>query len=250
MKRAHTYIMVAFILVFIILISMYTRHSTLSSEQYWVSRNRIVHAGLITLLDKTMSAFEKAGITSFLTGGSVLGALRHGDLIPWDDDIDLGVYHEPGGDIDLIKRIKQIYVGCDDISCSDMYTEDVFFGLKIHHRTMNVFLDIFLYTDYKADKVFYTSKKARATWPLDWLMKDEVNHLDTAVIHGKHYPCPSNTINVVKRWYGRYCLETPRLTHLHLANWVDKCTVEFFSFMGHNKISTNKKRGVHANCGV
>lgn len=35
--------------------------------------------------------FDKEGIRYFLSWGSLLGALRHGDFIPWDDDLDLSV---------------------------------------------------------------------------------------------------------------------------------------------------------------
>lgn len=34
---------------------------------------------------------EENGIDYFLIAGSALGAMRHGDMIPWDDDIDLGM---------------------------------------------------------------------------------------------------------------------------------------------------------------
>ncbi|NXS12245.1 FKRP protein, partial [Neodrepanis coruscans] len=37
---------------------------------------------------------EKAGVRYWLEGGSLLGAVRSGDIIPWDYDVDLGIYRE------------------------------------------------------------------------------------------------------------------------------------------------------------
>ncbi|NXV71684.1 FKRP protein, partial [Atlantisia rogersi] len=40
---------------------------------------------------------EAAGIRYWLEGGSLLGAVRLGDIIPWDYDVDLGIYREDIG---------------------------------------------------------------------------------------------------------------------------------------------------------
>ncbi|NXT79913.1 FKRP protein, partial [Zapornia atra] len=44
-----------------------------------------------------VSILEAAGIRYWLEGGSLLGAVRSGDIIPWDYDVDLGLYREDLG---------------------------------------------------------------------------------------------------------------------------------------------------------
>ncbi|NWT49411.1 FKRP protein, partial [Chroicocephalus maculipennis] len=44
-----------------------------------------------------VGALEAAGVRYWLEGGSLLGAARLGDIIPWDYDVDLGIYQEDMG---------------------------------------------------------------------------------------------------------------------------------------------------------
>lgn len=49
---------------------------------------------LYQMLKDTVEIFERAGIRYSASSGTVLGMVRHGGLIPWDDDADLVVLHE------------------------------------------------------------------------------------------------------------------------------------------------------------
>lgn len=52
----------------------------------------IEHKILYQLLDEVTSILKQHNIPYYLIGGSAIGAVRDHQIIPWDDDIDLGLY--------------------------------------------------------------------------------------------------------------------------------------------------------------
>lgn len=55
-----------------------------------------------------INILESSGVRYWLEGGSLLGAVRHQDIIPWDYDVDLGIYLE---DIPNCEHLKNLDSG-------------------------------------------------------------------------------------------------------------------------------------------
>lgn len=57
---------------------------------------------LLSLLDKFVAVCDENHLQYYLAGGSVIGAVRHKGLIPWDDDIDV---HMPRADYEKLQTL-------------------------------------------------------------------------------------------------------------------------------------------------
>lgn len=52
-----------------------------------------------------INVLETSGVRYWLEGGTLLGAIRHQDIIPWDYDVDLGIYLEDIPNCDHLKNL-------------------------------------------------------------------------------------------------------------------------------------------------
>lgn len=75
----------------------------------------ILQKKLKEMLEDIDEFFKENEIKYFLIGGSVLGAIRHKGFIPWDDDIDIGLYREDFEKFECLikkKSLKKIKYSC------------------------------------------------------------------------------------------------------------------------------------------
>ncbi|MGL4865081.1 MAG: LicD family protein [Cetobacterium sp.] len=59
-----------------------------------MSELKMLQEKLYIMLIELDKIFKENNITYYLIGGSALGAVRHQGFIPWDDDIDIGIFRK------------------------------------------------------------------------------------------------------------------------------------------------------------
>lgn len=96
-------------------------------EQEQLRRLQLRELSALKDIDKVC---KQLGVTYFLYGGSVIGAVRHNGFIPWDDDIDIAMYRE---DYDKFAAGAQALLGdAYSIETYDINTEHHLCFIKLY----------------------------------------------------------------------------------------------------------------------
>ena len=106
--------------------------------------NKKLHNVLLEILDEFVRICNENNLNYFLTGGTLLGAVRHKGFIPWDDDIDLAM---PRKDYELFLDI------CELIPTTNYYV----LSYRSKEKAGNYCKHIARFC--KSDSVFAESKK-------------------------------------------------------------------------------------------
>lgn len=123
---------------------------------------------LYQLMKDVHEVCEKHSLLYWIDSGTLLGAVRHQGIIPWDGDIDIGIRFEDGF------RFQQLIPEFEKLGYE---VEEAYFGFKIYlienkeDRLRNICCDIFTFAN-DAEKVFYYSPGAYKRWPFYIMEKD------------------------------------------------------------------------------
>ena len=149
---------------------------------------------LYQMLKVIDQVFTEEGVTFWADGGTLLGAIRHGGIIPWDDDIDLAIMDSDKQKI-LLSQEKFQKWGFDLVESNG--------NLRLFGYNPYAIVDIFLFSrDLLPGRILLTMPDARASWPGDWWFEEDLTEITRVPFGPITVPIPKQALRNALSQYG------------------------------------------------
>lgn len=164
-------------------------------------------AGLRQTARHVFTHLDEAGVRYWLEGGSLLGAMRAADILPWDYDVDIGVFREDIDRCPLLARARIQPVVDDGGFVWEKAGEGDFFRVQFSHIN-HLHVDIFPFYQRNStmtkDTWFATHKQDRE-FPEHFL-----HPMASIEFIGQKVPAPNNIRDFLEFKFGKGVIENPQ----------------------------------------
>ena len=211
--------------------SVQKRTKQMSSIQFWQQKYGERQVKSKETLKTVTNLLQEDQLCVFLDGGSMLGAVRHQNMIPWDDDIDIGVLIQPHHQFKSIQhRIRRLLRGVPHA-----VVVPIAFGviLLVFTGTMVINIDIFIYSHCADDpaKLKYGHPTHRlCDFGRDkyFFYVDELSHTIPCQFGDQVFQIPHGYESYITRSYSSNALTEGKVTKLHILG---NSPIDFIAFV-------------------
>jgi SAM-dependent methyltransferase len=178
-------------------------------------------APLLDAVEEVLGALKKLGIDAFPAYGTLLGAVRGGELIGHDSDADLGYVSRHTHPVDVVRESFDLQRALTDMGYVISRYSGAAFKVDVEEGDGSIRgLDVF--GGFLRDGHLHLMGEIRTPFEEEWVFP-----LGTTTLEGRELPAPADTDRFLTATYGpswrvpdpAYVFETPETTHRRLNGW-------------------------------
>ena len=196
---------IQWLLLLILLIIGWLYYLQITEEHFGNIKNtdQKVLNEIIQMLKVTDKILLRNRILYWIDGGTLLGAVRHSGIIPWDDDADICIAKENENRFYNLKReFNRLGYDISRFLCG--YKIFPIGGQHIPGKVYKFpFIDVFIVDKFN-DKYTYVSERCRKIWPNAYNKINDLFPLKRVKFNNITLNSPNNPISYLDRYYGNW----------------------------------------------
>ncbi|KAL4227305.1 hypothetical protein ACF0H5_012751 [Mactra antiquata] len=169
---------------------------------------------LRTCAKYVFNILDKCKVRYWLEGGSLLGAVRYSDIIPWDYDIDIGIYEEDIVKCDpLAKMAQESYVDDEGYEWEKAFDGD-YYHVQ-YSETNHLHVDIFPFyskNGIMTKNTWFKTHKQDTEFPESFLKP-----LTRIKFAGMEVSAPNHVRDFLEYKFGKGVIESPKYPNAKLV---------------------------------
>ncbi|MBT7461536.1 MAG: hypothetical protein HN685_02500 [Waddliaceae bacterium] len=177
-----------------------TKHLGCYTDEIFPRTEPYIIGDIYKTLDVIDKIFKKHSITYWATGGTALGAVRHGGVIPWDDDADIAFFEDEEDKIYALKEEFSIR-GYEIIPCWHGYKVFPKDGDDINEQFRYPFVDMFP-MKLSEGRFIFSLARVRMIWGSQFHFPEEIENIKRYSFGPITIPIPGNQDRYLCEAYG------------------------------------------------
>jgi len=177
------------IILAILLFYHFRKHVTRTLSQPQVNE-------LYRIMSQADKILSTNNVPYFISCGTLLGAIRDKGLIPWDNDIDIGIEQK---DLDKLVSLKPLF---EQVGMSVNFNDKIW---RLASRSIdNIYIDVFPYVPQQGQQfLHHADPYNRSRFSKEWLRPDELFPIQRIYQFGPFLlPGPHKGQDFLARMYG------------------------------------------------
>lgn len=152
------------------------------------------------------NSLDEAGVRYWLESGSLLAAMRSGDILPWDHDVDIGVNRDDINRCSWLAKARNRAVVDNEGFLWERATESNFFRVHFSRKNrIHVNLLPFYSKNGSMTKDSWFTNHRNMEFPDHFL-----HPMSSIEFIGRHVPSPNNIRDFLEMKFGKGSIENPR----------------------------------------